>query len=531
VALAQTWRLLRSGHWLLIAAKSAGRFMMNLRDAPIQRKLTTAIMLACTVVLFLTAAVFIVHEVITFRQTLAENSRTIARITAAQSSGAVDYENEADCRKILSKLNGEPSILLAALYGRHDRMLARYPESADVRSFPVIPAAREYLIENGAVNIFVPVRQDDRVVGSLYLKWDLSAAYHRFRWDVGILALIMIGSLAVALAISQALQRRISGPILELAETARLVSNKRDYSVQAKKHGNDELGVLTDAFNQMLAQIGEQDKALRKNEEQLRVALQSAQASATEVRALNAGLESRVASRTAELAATNQELEAFAYSVSHDLRAPLRHIDAYAQILEEELDKNPAEAQQYINRIRHGVQNTGRLVDDLLKLSRVGRVELKFETIPLNPVVEEVLAELKMEIENRSIDWRIAKLPRANVDPGLIKQVFANLISNAVKYTRPRARAMIEIGVEPANGGGAIFVRDNGVGFNMKYAHKLFGVFQRLHRMEEFEGTGVGLATVQRIVHLHGGKIWVDAELDKGATFHFTLKGIEAATV
>jgi signal transduction histidine kinase len=502
---------------------------MNLRGAPIQRKLTAAIMLTSTVAVFLTAAVFIGHEVRTFRQTVAENSRTIARITAAQSSGAVDCENENDCRKILSKLNSEPSILLAALYARQGKMLAHHPESADVRSFPAVPAAKEYLIEHGAVNIFVPVRQDDRMVGALYLKWDLSPAYRRFRWDAGVLALMLIGSLGVARAVSAVLQRRISGPILELADTARVVSVNRDYSVRAKKHGNGELGLLTDAFNQMLAQIHTQDEALRKNGEQLRRALQSAEAAADEVQALNAALEDRVTRRTAELAAANQELEAFVYSVSHDLRAPLRHVDAYARVLEDEMEKNPAEARQYVSRIRLGAQNMGRLVDDLLKLSRIGRVELNYGTVRLNTLVEEVLAELKPELANRDIEWRIAELPSATVDPGLIKQVFANLISNAIKFTRPRARAVIEIGTEPADGATAIFIRDNGVGFNMKCAPKLFGVFQRLHRVEEFEGSGVGLHTVQRIVQLHGGKIRVQAELDKGATFHFTLKGIEAA--
>ncbi|MGP8197977.1 MAG: ATP-binding protein [Limisphaerales bacterium] len=499
---------------------------MIFRAAPIQRKLTVAIMLTSTVVLFLTAAVFIGREVRTFHRTLAEYSGTIARITAAQSSGAVDYEDEADCRKILSKLNSEPSILLAALYGRHDKMLAHYPESADLRSFPPTPQANQYRIQDGAVNIFAPVRQDNRLVGFLYLKWDLSGAYRRARWEAGILAMVLIGSLAVGRVISAVLQRRISGPILELADTARAVAVNRDYSVRAKKHGSDELGLLTDAFNQMLAQIATQDESLRKREEQLRHALQSAETAAKEVLALNAALEERVASRTAELAAANQELEAFTYSVSHDLRAPIRHIDSYAQMLED--GKDPAAFRQHLSRIRAGVQDMGRLVDDLLKLSRIGRSQLKPAAVRLNTIVEEVMAELKPETANRDIEWRIAALPSATVDPGLIKQVFANLISNAVKFTRPRAHAVIEIGTEPGNGGVVIFIRDNGVGFNMKCADKLFGVFQRLHREEQFEGSGIGLHTVQRIVRLHGGAIRAEAELDKGATFHFTLRDIES---
>jgi signal transduction histidine kinase len=502
---------------------------MNLRDAPIRQKLTLVIMLTSTVVLFLTAAAFMAYQIFAFRQALLANSQTIAQITAAQSSAAVFFEDEKGCREILSKLKAEPTILLAALYSRNGKMLARHPASAPAASFPSAPLTREYVIEHKTLNFFVPVRQENQVVGMLYLKWDLSPAYRRLHWYAEMVAMVLIGSMVIALAISHWLQRRISGPILELAEMARAVSDKRDYSVRAKKYGDDELGLLTDAFNQMLSRIHAQNEALRKNEEQLLRALQSAQTAAGEVRLLNAELEDRVAHRTAELAATNQELETFAYSVSHDLRAPLRHIDGFAQILEDEIPKDPAGARQYISRIRQGVQNMGRLVDDLLKLSRVGRVDLKFETVRLNTIVENVLADMKLELAHRDVEWRIAELPSASVDPGLITQVFANLISNAVKYSRPRQRAVIEIGVAPVDGATAIFVRDNGVGFNMKFAHKLFGVFQRLHLSEDFEGTGVGLATVQRIVRLHGGKIWANAELDKGATFYFTLQGIAAA--
>jgi len=502
---------------------------MNLRDAPIRQKVTWVIMLTSTVVLFVTAAVFMTYEVIAFHRSLVQNSQTIAQITAAQSSAAVEFEDDKVCQEILSKLKEEPTILLAALYGRDGKMMARYPASSPVGFFPSAPELQKYKIQEGALNIFVPVKQENLMVGTLYLEWDLSPAYRHLRWYAEMVALVLIGSMGIALAISHWLQRRISVPILELAETAGKISRSGDYSVQARKYGNDELGQFTDSFNHMLAQIHAQNEALRKNEEQLRGALQTAETAAAEVRTLNTELEERVTHRTAELAAMNKELEAFAYSVSHDLRAPLRHIDAFAQILEEEIQKNPDRVPHYLSRIRVGAQNMGRLVDDLLKLSRVGRVEPKFEAVRLTAVVEEVLAELKDEVANRDIEWRIAELPSASVDPGLIKQAFANLISNAVKYSRTRARAVIEIGVELVDGETAIFIRDNGVGFNMQYAHKLFGVFQRLHRMEDFEGTGIGLATVQRIIRLHGGRIWVNAELDKGATFHFTLKGIEAA--
>ncbi len=239
-----------------------------------------------------------------------------------------------------------------------------------------------------------------------------------------------------------------------------------------------------------------------------------------EIQKLNRDL----ARRASELEAANKELEAFTYSVSHDLRAPLRHVDGFSQLLVEEYGPQlPEEVRRYLARIQSGARQMGLLVDDLLNLARISRKEIKLQVTGLGSLVEQVVSELKTEAGERAIDWKIAPLPFVECDPGLVKQVFANLLSNAVKYTRPRERSVIEVGSVRNNGQPAIFVRDNGVGFNMKYADKLFGVFQRLHRAEDFEGTGIGLATVQRIVLKHGGHVWAEAELDKGATFYFTL--------
>jgi PAS domain S-box-containing protein len=242
------------------------------------------------------------------------------------------------------------------------------------------------------------------------------------------------------------------------------------------------------------------------------------------IQRLNANLENR----TRELEATNKELEAFTYSVSHDLRSPLRHIDGFSKLLVEDFGQELSEdARKYLTRIREGTRQMGQLVDDLLNLARVGRRELKVQLTGLDNLVAEVLSDLKSETTTRKIDWKVERLPFVECDAALMKQVFANLLSNAVKYTRPRDRATIEVGVRTENGQPAVFVRDNGVGFSMKYADKLFGVFQRLHRPEDFEGTGVGLATVQRIIHKHGGRVWAEAEIDRGATFYFTLGGLE----
>src|SRR6267378_1491444 len=228
--------------------------------------------------------------------------------------------------------------------------------------------------------------------------------------------------------------------------------------------------------------------------------------------------------RTAQLVAANDELEAFSYSVSHDLRAPLRHINGDAgMLITEHGPQLVPEAQLRLKRIQEGTEKMGGMIDDLLNLARLDRRSMDLRMTSLNSLVENVLHDLESETTDRKIDWRVGSLPSVNCDPGLIQQVFANLLSNAVKYTRRRERAVIEIDQSTSNGQLVLFVRDNGAGFEPKYSEKLFGTFQRLHTDEEFEGTGVGLATVQRIVRKHGGRIWADAETNKGATFYFSL--------
>jgi light-regulated signal transduction histidine kinase (bacteriophytochrome) len=231
-----------------------------------------------------------------------------------------------------------------------------------------------------------------------------------------------------------------------------------------------------------------------------------------------------VKDRTSALEEANRELEAFTYSVSHDLRAPLRHIDGYAQLLRQNPDLTMGgEAKRHLDVITSSAKRMGRLIDDLLQFSRMNRGDLRHYEWEMNDLVKEVISEMSLATENRTIDWKIAPLPRVCADRPMLKQVMANLVSNAVKYTSQRDHTEIEVGFNERPDEWEFFIRDNGAGFDMRYVDKLFGVFQRLHNESEFEGTGIGLANVRRIINRHGGRTWAEGKVDEGATFRFTL--------
>jgi len=316
---------------------------------------------------------------------------------------------------------------------------------------------------------------------------------NRFLRRMAMIGLVLFGMGMVG---AFTLSRSITRPLHLLTQAAAAISGG-NYSRQVEVRRRDELGKLADAFNTMAARVDESQHEL----------------------------ERRIGERTSQLEFANKELESFSYSVSHDLRAPLRAINGFSQILSEDYGARvPEEARRHLDQIQDNAKKMGQLVDDLLNFSRLGRQALQKQQISPADLARQVLEEMHPEDQGRNVKVSIGDLPAVQADPSLLRQVYVNLISNALKYTRARPDAQIEIGATEANGDGTVYyVQDNGAGFDMQYAGKLFGVFQRLHRAEEFEGTGVGLAIVQRIIQRHGGRIWAEAEVNKGAKFSFTL--------
>lgn len=848
--------------------------ILSLKNLPIRRKLILIILGVCGIALLTMRGAFFTYEYYTFRQDLVRNITVLGEVIATNCTAALDFNNPEDAAAILQSLQAERHIVAAALYDLEGKLFARYPVDLAADRLPIAPLADGHQFTADHLDSFQSVQENKRRIGTLYIQSNQETIFEpirRYAWFSLMVIVLVIG---VAYFLTQILQRQISRPILTLTDTARAVSERHDFSVRAEKQSADELGLLTEAFNQMLDQIQQSDASLRtsevrfrslvtataqivwtadpdgnmvgpspswraytgqdeaaiqsdgwaaalhpedaprnlaswgkavktrtnfqvtsrirrhdgayrhfnvrgvpvlnekgtirewvgtctdihdyriaemershlaaivksavdailsrdlegrilswnhgatrmlgytpdevigqnisllfppdRREEEItllaqvnlgdtisqfetvrlrkdgtlvdvrvtvspmkdesgrvvgaskilrditevkqieaerdrfftlsldllciagvdgyfrrlnpafertlgfslnelvaqpfmdfvhpddRAATQAVIASLArgeklinfenrfrckdggyrwiswtcapfpsegliyatghditgikkteaEINELNISLERRVEERTAQLALANKELESFSYSVSHDLRAPLRHIHGYVEMLTTATAGQLAEKpQRYLKVIASASNEMGQLIDDLLAFSRMSRVNLKLTACDMNGIVQDQILDLEMITKDRNITWKVDPLPAVLGDPATLRQVWANLIGNAIKYSRQRDPAIIEISSAPGEHGEVIlFVRDNGAGFDMKYVGKLFGVFQRLHRSDEFEGTGIGLATVQRIITRHGGRVWAEGESGAGATFYFTLQPATATS-
>lgn len=600
----------------------------------ISAKLRVVITLSCLGVIALTCITFFGYQWFSFRADMVGRLTVRSWILAENTSGALAFRDANDATSVLTALRADPESVKAIVFDGEGQPFAHYPAATrpDAGDFRRVSAV-EFVFTPNTLTVWAPIEHGSSRLGTLMLQNNLSALDARLR----LFSLITVGVMASAVFIaflgSKRLQRLITRPVLELAKTARAVTETRDYSRRARRESVDEIGALTDDFNTMLAQVQERDASLRRSEVRFRSLVTAssqiiwntdalgkvneplpswqdftgqsepeilrgegqkaihpddrprvleawAEALQThsqfeyrfrlrrsdgvyrdfvsrgvpimnddgtvrewigtctditernradeEIHRLNTELEERVRDRTRELEGAVKELEAFSYSVSHDLRAPLRAMAGFSRILADEYSQGlPPDAVRYLNNIQDGARRMGGLIDDLLAFSRLSRQNPNVCGLDLTHLFRDVASEMAPELANRSVQLSIGPLTPALGDPALLRQVIVNLLSNALKYSRTRDPAVIEVGETREHGSDTpiYYVRDNGVGFDMKYAGKLFGVFQRLHRSEEFEGTGVGLAITQRVIHRHGGQIWAESTPDAGATFFFTLKG------
>lgn len=487
----------------------------SLKNIPVKQQLILMICTISFISLLMASTAFVLYDRYAYKQHLIHEVTILARIIASRSATAVAYSDVFQARENLDSLGIDATLVSACIKSENGRLVAMYsrehyqsPELAGNEIPGVVCLADEDFIsrfEGGYLDLIQPVLWDEtQKIGQLHLRVSLVELDRRFTAFTVVMLLIVLMVSMVAIGLSSKIQAFVSAPLFALTQTANTINRFKDYSLRAYTDREDELGQLVRAFNGMLDTIELQNRALLH---------------------ANEHLEDEVHARTSELRATNRELEAFTYSVSHDLRSPLRSIDGFsAALLEDCGEQLDTVGRDYISRIRAASQRMGNLIDSLLHLSRVSRQDMNLTSLDLAQLANEIVDSLRSSQPERQVEFVCPDSLMCEGDRDLLRIVLENLLENAWKYTGKTAQPRVELGAYNRDGEIVYCIRDNGAGFDMKYVDKLFGPFQRLHRDQEFEGLGIGLATVARIIHRHGGEIWAEGQVDEGAAFYFTLQ-------
>ena len=512
--------------------------MRFLRDVSLKRKLMVIIMLTSSVALLLACAAFVTYERAGFRQDMVEDLTVKAELFAEQSTAALSFKDPKAATEILHKLVAQKHIVTACIYGSDGRVFATYQRADELEDFsPPTPQKNGYWFDDRYLELFREILLNGKPIGAVYLKSDLVELNTRLQQYANIVIHVLLISIGVAWLLSFRLQKIVSQPILHLAKTTRIVSARKNYALRAVKQSNDELGELIDGFNDMLAQIQARDSELEQARNYLEHRVQERTKELQQEITERKQAEERLKATAARLEHSNRELQDFAYVASHDLQEPLRKVQAFGDRLKAACSNSlGTEGRDYLERMQAAAKRMQILIDDLLAFSRVTTKANPFEQADLNKIVGEVLSDLEVRIQQTNGQVELGELPTLDADPLQMRQLFQNLIANALKFHQegrpPVVRIRSQAARPPAeapsgngqtNGICQITVEDNGIGFDEKYLDRIFVLFQRLHGRTAYEGTGIGLAICRKIADRHGGSITAKSTPGEGSTFMITL--------
>jgi signal transduction histidine kinase/CheY-like chemotaxis protein len=487
----------------------------SLRDIPIKRKLTLVMLLTSSVALLLMGSAVIAYELVTFRRALTVNIDVLAKIIGSNSTAAVAFDDRKSAQEILAALLAEHQITAAAIYDKSGRIFASFPETVAPSEFPAQPGSDGYKFEQSHLSMFRPIVQEDTRLGTIYLQADLGVMYSRFTVYGALILIVSACSFLGAMALSRKFQSSISMPILELAKVATAVSARQDYSVRAIKHGADEIGQLTEAFNQMLTTIDQSNTALSASEERLRLALEGSEAA-------------------------NKAKDDFLAVLSHELRTPLTPVLATVAMLESE-ESTPEHVLRELETVRRNIEVEARLIDDLLDLTGIvrGKLELHRQVIDVRTLLEHAMQSYCATTatkKNLRVSLEVsASETCVHADSSRLTQVFWNLLQNACKFTPENGRIDIRVYNESVENEGTprppllVEVSDNGIGIKAQMLPRIFNAFEQGERSRSatFGGLGLGLAISRAIVELHNGSIWATSEgAGRGTKFFVRLNTV-----